>query len=332
MEDLLQAILGGAGAQMPSKGAQGSGQEDPLADILGGILGGGAQQSGSTQQGAVDIGDILGQIFGGGAQQPSGSAQQGAGDIGDILGEIFGGGAQKQSGSAQQGAGGIGDILGGGAQQSGGTQQGAGGIGDILGGILGGGASMNSNTFLRPIVQKLAEQLGLPPAIAQMVVSFVLSKMMGGAANRAAAPSQGVSPNQTLPSQRPAQQLPPAEQGLNLDDLLGQISTGATVDTGYLNSTGMTQELALQTGMDTNTAALSLQHVFTLLGGALGASPQTRQPSQTRRTGAKTTQRKTSKSSKTSRPKTTSRKHSTPKRGGSTRSGMDSLLDEFKIQ
>jgi hypothetical protein len=63
MEDLLQAILGGAGAQTPSKKAQGSSQQDALGDILGGILGGGAQQSGGAQQGAGDIGDILGGII-----------------------------------------------------------------------------------------------------------------------------------------------------------------------------------------------------------------------------------------------------------------------------
>jgi hypothetical protein len=182
---------------------------------------------------------------------------------------------------------------------------------------------MNSNTFLGPIVQKLAQQLGLPPAIAQMVVSFVLSKMMGSAAGGAVTPSQRVSPSQTLPSQRPAQQLPQAEQGLNLDDLLGQISTGATVDTGYLSATGLTQELAVQTGLDTDTAATSLQQVFQMLGGALGASQQTQQPNQTSRPG---------RSSRANRSRTTSRKRSTPKRGGSTNSGLDSMLDEFKIQ
>jgi hypothetical protein len=258
MEDLLQAILGGAGAQMPSKGAQGSNQQDPLAEILGGILGGGAQQ-----------------------QQQSSGGQQGTGDIGDIIGQIFGG-AQRQQ------------------QPAGGTQQG-GGIGDILGGILGGGANMKSNTFLGPIVEKLAEQLGLPPAIAQMVVSFILNKMMSGAAAGTRTPSQR-TPSQVLPSQRPSQQPAQAQQGMNLDDLLEQMSAGQTLDTGYLNKTGMTSELSLQTGMAPNTAAMSLQQAFKLLGGALGTSQQTG------RTGATTTQRKSSKSSKTS-----SRKRSKPK-------------------
>jgi hypothetical protein len=312
MEDLLQAILGGAGAQMPSKGAQGSNQQDPLAEILGGILGGGAQQqqqSSGGRQGTGDIGDIIGQIFGGAQQQQQSSAgQQGTGDIGDIIGQIFGGAQrQQQSSAGQQGTGDIGDIIGqifGGAQRqqqpAGGTQQG-GGIGDILGGILGGGANMKSNTFLGPIVEKLAEQLGLPPAIAQMVVSFILNKMMSGAAAGTRTPSQR-TPSQVLPSQRPSQQPAQAQQGMNLDDLLEQMSAGQTLDTGYLNKTGMTSELSLQTGMDPNTAAMSLQQAFKLLGGALGTSQQTG------RTGATTTQRKSSKSSKTS-----SRKRSKPK-------------------
>jgi len=295
MEDLLQAILGGAGAQAPSRRAQGSSQQDPMADLLESILGGNAQQQ-------------------------SGGAQQGTGDIGDILGGILDGGAPQQSGGAQQGTG---------------------DIGDILGGILGGGSSMNSNTFLGPIVEKLARQLGLPPAIAQMVVSFVLSKMMGSAASKAVTPSQGMRPGQTLPSQRPSQQLPQAQQGLDLDDLLEQMSAGQTLDSGYLNTTGMTQELSLRTGMDTKSAAISLQEVFKLLGGALGSFQQTRQATQTKRTArersttqggrAKTTPSKTSKSTKTSRSKTTARKRSTSRRDKSTDSGLDSLLDEFKI-
>jgi hypothetical protein len=312
MEDLLQAILGGAGAQLPSKGAQSGGQQDPLADILGSIFGGSTQQPGSAQQGAVDIGDILGSIFGGGAQQPSPGAQQSAGGIGDILGGILGGGAQQPSSGAQQGAG---------------------GIGDILGGILGGGAGMNSNTFLGPIVQKLAQQLGLPPAIAQTVVGFILNKMMSGAVGRAAAPTQP-APSQILPSQPPSQQVPQAQQGLDLDDLLGQISTGATVDTGYLSSTGMTQELALQTGMDVNTAATSLQHAFTLLGGALGSVQETKPAKSTtgKRSKAQRARPKTSKSTKTGRSKTTSRKPSTPKGGGSAGSDLDSILGGFEIK
>lgn len=289
MEDLLKAILAGAGGQMSSQAPQGRSQQDPLADILGAILGG-TQPPGGAQQGAGDLQDILGGILGGGTQQPRG-AQQGAGDLQDIL----------------EG------ILGGGAQQAGRAQQGTGGIGDILGGILGGGSSMSSNTFLGPIVENLAKQLGLPPAIAQMVVSFVLSKILGSAASRATTPSQITRPSQALPSQRPAQ--PQAQQGLDLDDLLEQMSAGQALDTGYLSRTGMTQELAAQTGMDTETAAMSLQQALQMLGGALGTPQQARQ---------------TSRSRPTSRSKTPSRKRSTPRRGASTDRGLDSLLDEFK--
>ena len=192
---------------------------------------------------------------------------------------------------------------------------------------------MNNNTFLGPIVEQLAKQLGLPPAIAQMVLSFVLNKMVGGAAGRAATPSQDMRPGQTLPSQRPSQQLPQTQQGLDLDELLDHVSAGDTLDPGYLSTTGMTQELSLQTGMDTHTAAISLQEVFKLLGGALGAFQQTSgaKRTTTQRARSKTTKPKTSKSSKTSRAKATTRKRATPKRGKSTDSGLDSLLDEFKI-
>ncbi len=320
MEDLLKAILGGASAQTPAQRPRSTSQTDPLAEILGGILGG-AQQSGGSQQGQIGIDDILGGILGGGAQ-PSGRSQQGGIGIDDILGGILGGGAQpsgrsqqdqiglddilggilgggaQPSGRSQQDQIGLDDILGGilggGAQQSGGSQQGQIGIDDILGGILGGGSGMNSNTFLGPIIQKLATQLGIPPAIAQMVVSFVLSKLLSGAS----AQSQATRPSQAVPRRQAQQQKQQGGQTVDLDDLLEQMSAGQTLDAGYLEKSGMTEELVQQTGMDSDTAAASLQEVFKALGGALGPSQQGRQTPQ-------------------------------PKRKSSPSSGLDSLLDEM---
>jgi len=144
-------------------------------------------------------------------------------------------------------------------------------------------------------VEKLAKQLGLPPAIAQMVVSFVLSKMLGSAQTQ----SQATRPSQAVPSPRKTQQQKQTGQTLDLDDLLGQISAGETVDTVYLDKTGMTQELVQKTGMDRDTAAASLQEVLKAFGGALGPRPPSRQSSQA-------------------------------KRGASADSGLDSLLDDFK--
>jgi hypothetical protein len=108
--------------------------------------GGRAQSSG----GGGGLGDILGDILGGGAQQRQQPQSQGGGGLGDILGDILGGGQRPQGGS--QGGGGLGDILGdilGGGQPQAEPQRRApapaprqgGGIEDILKDILGGGGA-----------------------------------------------------------------------------------------------------------------------------------------------------------------------------------------------
>jgi hypothetical protein len=112
-----------------------------MGQIAKKALGGGSQSSGGG-----GLGDILGDILGGGAQRQQ---PQGGGGLGDILGDILGGGQRQQGGT--QGGGGLGDILGdilgGGQQQEDEPRQRApaprqgGGIEDILKDILGGGAA-----------------------------------------------------------------------------------------------------------------------------------------------------------------------------------------------
>lgn len=79
MEDLLQAILGGAAATPPG---QSQGMDDPLSAILGGILGGGSAGMPGGQSNA----DPFQGFEGGSAGGISG------GGLGDILGMILGGG------------------------------------------------------------------------------------------------------------------------------------------------------------------------------------------------------------------------------------------------
>ncbi len=132
MNDLLKALMA-PGGQQPAQGAAG---DDPLAGILGALLGGAG--AGATQQpGGGGLEDILGGLLGGAgagaAQQPSG------GGLEDILGGLLGGAG---AGAAQQpGGGGLEDILGGllgGAGAGAAQQPGGGGLEDILGGLLGG--------------------------------------------------------------------------------------------------------------------------------------------------------------------------------------------------
>ena len=60
-----------------------------------------------------------------------------------------------------------------------------------------------------------------------------------------------------------------------MDELMSQMSRGQTVDAGILESSGMTEELMEQTGLDQETAERSLQEAFGLLGSGMaqGSTP-----------------------------------------------------------
>jgi len=273
----MKAILGGSGVG-PSKSTKKSSQADPMTDIIGAILGGAqGQASGAGSQSGGGLEDILGSILGGQTQQ-SPTGQQPAGGLEDILGSILGGQTQQSQTRNAQPTGGLaeilGSILGGGRVQQ--TQQQSGGsITDFLGEITGQ-SPMQSNSFLGPIVTKLAKQLGLPPVVAQMIVSFAISKLMPSAA--AASGAMGSTARPTGQAQRPAQRIAPqAQEGLNLDSLLDTIGTGDSTSASYITQSGMSRELAEQMGMDEGMATDSLQQVYKMLQGALGSSQQGQQ-------------------------------------------------------
>lgn len=84
--------------------------------ILEGLVRGAASPSGQ-QSGGGGLGDLLGQVLGGGAQQRGGGSGNsgGMGDLGDILGRLGGGNANRNPSdphAPQQGGGGLADILG----------------------------------------------------------------------------------------------------------------------------------------------------------------------------------------------------------------------------
>ncbi len=147
LEDLLQAMLGGAGAGQQRKASS----DDPLSEMLEGMLGGGgaSQQSGGLE-------DILGAIMGGGAT----SQQSSEGGMEDILGTIMGGG-QQQTASA-----------------------GAGGLMDVISAILGGGGGVQQSAS--PIIEGVSGKTGMSEMVVQMILSFVMSKLLGGMSGGAA--------------------------------------------------------------------------------------------------------------------------------------------------
>jgi hypothetical protein len=166
--------------------------------------------------------------------------QQDLGGLGDVMGALLGGGMQ-------------GSVPSMGAQM--GASQGAVGIGDILGAVLGGGSTgIGASPLLAPIANLLASKLGLPPAIAQAVIAFVLAKLMSGSGGGASAGRMAL-----------------AEEGPGMQDLLERAGSGQHLDKRTLAATGLPDELAQHTGLDVDTATQSLQQALTLLGPAVGS-------------------------------------------------------------
>ncbi|GAB4411013.1 MAG: hypothetical protein Kow00123_24720 [Anaerolineales bacterium] len=184
-------------------------------------------------------------------QQPAQGQPAPGGALPDLLGTLLGGLA---GGTGQQAA----------PAAPAQAQQPAGGLGGLLGSLLGGGGT----SPLGSIVQTLAQKLGLPPAVAQAVVLFVLSKLLpaliGGATPQAQAAPQPAKPAPTQPQ----------AGGLDLGDLLGRMLSGSPrrLSANYLQSTGLHAELAQQAGLDEETALKSLQEVLLGLGSTLAAA------------------------------------------------------------
>ena len=284
MEDLLRALIQG-GQSQPSSYATRSGA-DPLAEVLQGLLGGGAPQGEGAQagpvQGGLDLGSLLQGVLGGAGQAPQSSGQQaGTGSVPaglDLASLLEGGpgetGQAPQSYGQQAGTGSVPAGLDlasllqavlGGAGGLGSSAQapasGAGGFGDVLGAVMGGGSStMASDTFLAPIVNGLAEKLGLPPQIVQAVVAFVMGKLLGNRLQPGAAEFQASGPSRTA-----------RRQGTTLEDVRQKMNRRQRVTKKELRSSGLARELSTYTGLDRATAEASLQEVLNHLGGQLGA-------------------------------------------------------------
>ena len=189
---------------------------DELANLLGGLLGE------SAEQGGGDAGDLLAGLMGGGGSQEAG------GDVGDLLGAVLGG-------ESSEGAGEMGALT-------------------ILNAVMGGGADTGVSSMLAPVTDHLAKKLGVPPEMAQMIVTFVVGKLLSSQMRGGAAATRSGAA---------------AQDDFDLDDLVAHMNEGG-LDADYLQSTGMVDELAQQTGLDSDTAARGLQDAFEMLGGQLG--------------------------------------------------------------
>ena len=212
LEDIFKVL---ADSRQQGSASQPGGQ-DPMAQLIGGLLGG---QGDSSQTGQMT--DLVGSLLGG-QDGSSGQANQ----MADLVGGLLGGQSPTPSTAP---TGGLGDMLG------------------LLETVIGtsqAGAQPTSSdpilSMLQPFINQLAEKVNISPALATIVVSFVVHKILSHH------PTSGRDSTQ-----------------FDLDDLLRTGAIGA--DT--LQSSGMVRELSRATGLDEKAASQSLDAAFSLLGG-----------------------------------------------------------------
>lgn len=183
----------------------------------------------------------------------------------ELLKALLGGGNQGQASGATGGGDPMAEILrsvlqgasGAGAGTRPAAPAGGRGIMDLLGAILGGaqaggtvGAGATSGA-INPLAQLLAERLGLPPQVAQTVVAFFLSKVMGQITG-GGGQSADFRPTRATAGE------------VDLDHLLQDADDDKALKT-HLSQTGMARELAQQTGLSQQQASQSLQALVKLL-------------------------------------------------------------------
>jgi len=144
MEDILKTLVN---SRQPGNTNQGA---DPMANIIGSLLGGGQSsqsQGGINLSDGVDAGDVVGLLGGlmGAVQQSQGASQQ------------------QQAPQQPSGAGDLGSMMG------------------LLETVMGGqntGANDPIMGLLQPFVTSLAKKAKISPEIAMIVVSFVAHKLL----------------------------------------------------------------------------------------------------------------------------------------------------------
>ena len=256
MENLMKVLMESAAQsqQAPQQYAQQQPQAgvDPLAGVLGSLLGG--QQGGNQQQSAG--GDMLGQVLGGllgGQQQPQQTQmpQQSAGGdmLGQLVGGLLGGGMQQQqAGGYQQNyqpSNNSGDMLLGALESIIGGQPGSGQGLAMNQGNFNMGASSPVMMLLQPVVNNVAAKLNISPQIATVVASIALHYLLSS--------HSSTSPNAPL----------------NLGSVMQQMSQGG-VSQGTLRNSGMVNDVMQATGMNKQQALQSLETTF----GAMSAGVQ----------------------------------------------------------
>ena len=139
MEDILNQLVN---SRQPGSSSNAA---DPMASLIGGLLGGGQQQAGGGQQSGTDL----------------------AGNLINLVGTAIQGAQGQQGGGAQQPSGGLGDVMSL--------------LENVMNGAQGGSQPAASDPImmlLQPFVTPLAKKANISPEIALIVVSFVAHKLL----------------------------------------------------------------------------------------------------------------------------------------------------------
>ena len=139
MEDILNQLVN---SRQPGSSSNAA---DPMASLIGGLLGGGQQQAGGGQQSGTDL----------------------AGNLINLVGTAIQGAQGQQGGAQQQPSGGLGDVMGL--------------LENVMNGAQGGSQPAASDPImmlLQPFVTPLAKKANISPEIALIVVSFVAHKLL----------------------------------------------------------------------------------------------------------------------------------------------------------
>ncbi|MGA2490005.1 MAG: hypothetical protein ABSF99_07425, partial [Anaerolineales bacterium] len=203
---------------------------DLLSGLLGAVMGGQASTAASTT-----------------GNQVSNQSQSGAGELSGLLGSLLGG----QTGGTTQATG---------SQVANQSQSGGGEFSGLLGSLLGGqtgattaavgsqttsnpimnlvssGQNPMVNTLIQPVVDQIAQKMGISPSIAMTIVTYAVHYMLSNHGTKLA-------------------------KG---EDISGVLQQHTNQD--YLHSSGLSKQLANQTGLKPAAAASALSEVFKLLG------------------------------------------------------------------
>ncbi len=240
---LLGALVGGHPEIQNHMDQSGKDLDQVLGPLSNHVPSKGRRRKDSGASGADALGSILTQVVNGGSQDSGGN----------LLTSVLGG--LNQSGSASGGldqvlSSVLGNVLSG-HPAGGGTDP----IGSLVGSLLGTGTggvqgrpanSPLANTFVQPIADMLVQKTGMDRKVANVVVVFALTTLLSAATQKA------------------------AHKGLDVSDLVNQLSSGSEVSQSYLNNSGLAAELSKQSGLDPQTSAQSLQQVFAALGTQMG--------------------------------------------------------------